>query len=444
MKSLQKKQEFIIQKILPIFQIQPNTKHTLGITQDNVNQINALLPDIKKVFVMREFNLHKTENKLLTPKQTRSFLLKCLKQAQLEYEMDSNSIRLIWKKDISYSNMNETMEIRTLSLDEFEDVKTVTQFVCCKGKSFVHFPNFICNPEYTLLSAQITENVSDIQYELQITGNKVKEGLVNPNTELLLNTIFPCNIDIYQMLTIVLFSLETVILPVKLIIGKLKTPLRREFEKGEHLFVDAGNNLNLRLLDGKVKVSYIQICETVVTSPVVQYKIHKSEILVNKKIIHIASSKYNQFPSLTSSDFIIAMVQDKADIVLGFTNINYDGIISTYKSELFQLFEQNGIYYAVHTINRCCDIIRQIKSTHPFKLYCNNQTIIYSSDTCLNVVNPYFSYSLVLEFKDKKDIEYLSEKISIELEYGIVETELRKKLAHLSEPLTTLEKIVEL
>ncbi len=121
MKDKIKQIEFIDQKLLPLYKIVSIQDYKSSVSLADIKKIkniiddlNALLPEIKELFPVKEFNLHKTNNKIATHTQVYAFLKTCLQIANIPFEITRDnkiaSVRLI-EKNISLENYIKTIKM---------------------------------------------------------------------------------------------------------------------------------------------------------------------------------------------------------------------------------------------------------------------------------------------------------------------------------------------
>lgn len=128
MKDMEKQIEFIDKKLLKLFEIKSIKDYDKIIYLDDlektfdISKINNLMDDIKDIFPVKDFNFHKTENKIISPKHAFNVLKKCLEIALIPHDVDFNKkrkyLRLISFNNVLYryieKNQMETSEKRTL------------------------------------------------------------------------------------------------------------------------------------------------------------------------------------------------------------------------------------------------------------------------------------------------------------------------------------------
>jgi hypothetical protein len=128
MKQLIKQIEFINNTLLPIFGISNLTNYDKIICLQNFDEIenlvenlNKILDDFKEVFPIKNFNLHKTNNKIISHNNAFNFLKKCLEVAMIPFSCYSSDnkkyLRLISINKTLYrfimENNTESSEIRS-------------------------------------------------------------------------------------------------------------------------------------------------------------------------------------------------------------------------------------------------------------------------------------------------------------------------------------------
>lgn len=104
-----------------------------------LEKINALLSTLKKVYPIKNFNLHKTKNKVLTHNQAFNILIQCMKISMVPYVIWTEQhdrvtvkyLRLEKQNTLLYSYINKTAELR--SNDVKQDCEMMTYDDMCKG-----------------------------------------------------------------------------------------------------------------------------------------------------------------------------------------------------------------------------------------------------------------------------------------------------------------------
>lgn len=91
MKTVEKQITFLDQIWLPVYGFRSlrDTQtciSTLHLDEARMEKLNQLLPQLKKHFVVKPFNFHKTDNRIQTPTQALSVLTKCLDLLELPYQ----------------------------------------------------------------------------------------------------------------------------------------------------------------------------------------------------------------------------------------------------------------------------------------------------------------------------------------------------------------------
>lgn len=122
-KNNQKKILFIDKELLPIFGFKSIADYEHLITQKSLNKIiiakiNELLPKITEMFPKKLFNLHKTDNKVQTTKQSFNLLKKCLTDANIPYSE--------WTKRVDDKNINY-MRLETINNVLYDYIKNMQE-----------------------------------------------------------------------------------------------------------------------------------------------------------------------------------------------------------------------------------------------------------------------------------------------------------------------------
>jgi len=136
MKDLLKQIKFVHFTFLPIYGIRGvddyETKVSLAIIKNDtgiVKKLNDTLPEIKQLFLVKDFNLHKTNNKIGSPTQAYAILKKILNMCNIMFEIVNedkiNFVRLISRNLVLYNFIHEMSDIRKMSDSKNEDKQTV-------------------------------------------------------------------------------------------------------------------------------------------------------------------------------------------------------------------------------------------------------------------------------------------------------------------------------
>ena len=106
MKDKHEQIKFTDQKLLPLFSIKSVQDYISKVSlescqknKDLLNQLNKLLSEIKEVFPVKNFNLHKTKNEIISYTQAYALLKTCLTICNIPYE-------IIRKNKISYVRLS--------------------------------------------------------------------------------------------------------------------------------------------------------------------------------------------------------------------------------------------------------------------------------------------------------------------------------------------------
>ena len=119
--------EFLDTKLLPIYGFKEINDYSSKISEETLSkndnfldEINNIIPDFKKVFPVKDFSLHKTNNKIISIKHAMSFLKMCFNIAIVPFECTNikgtRYLRLIPQNNILTDYIKDTKmsENRTL------------------------------------------------------------------------------------------------------------------------------------------------------------------------------------------------------------------------------------------------------------------------------------------------------------------------------------------
>lgn len=147
MKDLESQIEFIDKKLLPLFGIKSICDYETIIYLDDVEKkfdvakLNNILQSLKDIFPVKDFNFHKTENKIISPKHAFNVLKICLDIALIPHDVNHKNkrkyMRLISSNIILYKyimkNQTETSEKRHFAENincEYSMKSTVSANTC--------------------------------------------------------------------------------------------------------------------------------------------------------------------------------------------------------------------------------------------------------------------------------------------------------------------------
>jgi len=136
MKSLIEQIKFIDTILLPIYNIKNvhdyKNKICLHLLNKSIiKKLNNILNKFKKIFPIKNFNLHKTNNKILSCKHAFNFLKKCLEIAVIPFQCyitnGKKYLRLVSINKTLYKYIMETSEIRNfdeINMTDVNDIKS--------------------------------------------------------------------------------------------------------------------------------------------------------------------------------------------------------------------------------------------------------------------------------------------------------------------------------
>lgn len=230
MKDKLKQIEFVDKKLLPIYGFESvldyNTRVSLNDIKNNKNilkKLNDLLPQLKEIFIVKDFSLHKTDNQIKTHTQAHAILKKCLQSCNILFDVIQdnkiNYVRLISKNNIleNYINIHKMADIREtnslfpesklegnsekhIKMDYNELINNI------KKETWLsyYFPLFLANRSITAVqSSEITKtqlNLTEILTDIKgLTIEFVaesKNGINLLNQEYIDKTFYGCKYEI--------------------------------------------------------------------------------------------------------------------------------------------------------------------------------------------------------------------------------------------------------
>lgn len=153
MKSLEEQIKFIDTLLLPLFGIKNiiDYQNLIDTTKLNtiidLNKINEILSEFRKIFPVKNFNLHKTNYKITTHEQAFNLLKKCLDSTNVQYDLNKTGLRLIPTNNILQKYIQNTYKMsseRTLT-----DVISVTNVVDSKFSGIMYQFNNVDLMQYS-------------------------------------------------------------------------------------------------------------------------------------------------------------------------------------------------------------------------------------------------------------------------------------------------------
>lgn len=258
--------KFTDTRILPLYGIKSVQDYVTQVSLEKVqndkniiNNLNNILPEIKEVYPMKDFNLHKTEGKILTHTQTYAFLKTCLNICNIPYEICKknkiNYVRLSQKNIIleNYINTHLMSDIReNLQIQQIKEKETMPYEELCSSvkKEYIqdyYFPTSkigivhggpkrnvpngfrigslervlsdMKSLTLSIISSNKVEKMQKIcndffyglKYNLDIGGSTIYEGVLQDGQNLFPDQIYPFSLCKYHEVSITIFCDETII-----------------------------------------------------------------------------------------------------------------------------------------------------------------------------------------------------------------------------------------
>lgn len=164
MKYTIKHYEFIDKKFLPIFGIKSIcdfqtiiSYNDLSKNADFLANINSIIPELKKLFTVREFNLHKYDNKIKTIQQSIGIFKKCLQLLNINFTIET-------RKNVKYMRLTEKNILlgKYIEMSDFRDFDIESKILAIKQKSVITqqevYKNIKKNPIIRKFSFDLNDN----------------------------------------------------------------------------------------------------------------------------------------------------------------------------------------------------------------------------------------------------------------------------------------------
>jgi hypothetical protein len=121
--------KFLDKVLLPIFNIGSVIDYGSSVSLKDIkndtnmlNKLNYVLNDLKDIYPVKEFNLHKSDNKIKTASQAFGILKKCLYIANILFDINDNMVRLI-KNNIVLDNYIKSHKMSDIRVFDKQLVK---------------------------------------------------------------------------------------------------------------------------------------------------------------------------------------------------------------------------------------------------------------------------------------------------------------------------------
>jgi hypothetical protein len=170
---LQKRILFIDKELLPIYGFKSIMDYESVITQKSLNKksvehINKILSVITQIFPKNLFNLHKTDGKIQTTKQTFNLLKKCLTSANVPF---CEWTKRVDDKNINYLRLQEVNNILYKYIQKMQEIQQLPTEQICIPKVQTESQTVDTIPTKKLLSSEL--------YKLAKKSKNIKFAITN-------------------------------------------------------------------------------------------------------------------------------------------------------------------------------------------------------------------------------------------------------------------------
>lgn len=180
MKSLQLQIEFIDKKLLKLYGFTGITdyKHLISISEPetssiDINKLNEIIDEFRKVFHSKNFSLHKTQYKILTKSQAICLLKTCLEITSVPFDVslkkNKKYLRLISKNNILDNYINKLKMAENQNFIQNSNIEILSQ-----SNEIPSEPTPFSNPNYFLNNKN--NQSGNESYKLNIK-NKIQSSL---------------------------------------------------------------------------------------------------------------------------------------------------------------------------------------------------------------------------------------------------------------------------
>ena len=187
MKNITDQIDFINKKLIVLFGLSSIVDYDKLIYLDNLKntldivKINDLIPIVKNVFHVKDFNFHKTDNKIQSHNQALNMLVKCLELTAIPHVVSHNKkrkfVRLIPENNILYNYIMENCEKKSENQvlepgNNIDNIIPLTYNDLKKNVKKETVTNFIINASdvYDYDSQEINIDVKDYFSNKNISG----------------------------------------------------------------------------------------------------------------------------------------------------------------------------------------------------------------------------------------------------------------------------------
>jgi len=451
MKDKLKQIKFVDQILLPIYGIKDITDYQSKVSLNDLKKnpnilldLNKHLDVLKENFHAKDFNFHKTNNKVQTLTQAMGILKKCLEATNIMYEIINiskiNHLRLIPKNNIldQYINMKKTTnfsEIRENKTELMQNLKKIEYSKILKNLSdetvtevFIPLLQVLRSDNSIFLNANELEvyqyNIKSIEIGFQLQNTEVNHLVTNDKlNELLCNGKYRLDINGQT------FHNSTLEQNKNILPDNILLPFTYTVFCQPEIYIYKESELNKFITDIlgkfiliKVKITHVKIDEKIMENLTTNK--YYFEMETNDHILEI-SKQFISVKSKTPSDEknenneIIGkeilkendidgteiMIGDKKCLKLNAIVKGHDSNIEGIKGLVLGYYatiqyttdvslgrkaytEKNSKYTFKHTFYRNCDLIDNLSITFPFII----ESLSIKLEKSSQKISPYLAY----------------------------------------------------
>lgn len=382
--------EFLDKKLLPLYGFKSIVDYNHKISLNNIindegilEKLNMILPEFKKTFTVKEFNFHKTNNKINTATQAYALLKKCLELLGVMYEIcpinKINYLRLVSENlilsnyienkmsdilDFSKSKVEFSNEIYGKKMEKI-DMKDFEKNIIREENEelYLQLPSLISgNQDYIEFNLCEIKTCSLKKLEIEFIPIEVnghtfisKEDLDKVLSDSFCDILYNYNIPIYRVHEINDKNLlpNNVIFPFGIM----------NFIKSFSFKISNIKNLDIlkKIITIKLKITSVILSDKFTVS----FKKNKKyiEIVYDKKRLLFTANDIKYDDSTSSSDLII----DNDDSVLMKDIKGQETIIGKYKC-----FRLDDKYYDGNKVEYSSEYLKCLSSGYPLVVLYHN------------------------------------------------------------------------
>lgn len=175
---LQKRILFIDKELLPIYGFKSIMDYDSVITQKSLNKqsvehINKILSDITQIFPKNLFNLHKTDGKIQTTKQTFNLLKKCLTSANVPF---CEWTKRVNDKNINYLRLETINNVLYKYIQKMQEIQQIEELNLCQTHER---PKVLTDESQTIDTIPTKKLLSSELYKLAKKSKNIKFAITN-------------------------------------------------------------------------------------------------------------------------------------------------------------------------------------------------------------------------------------------------------------------------